>query len=126
MENKKTNPVFSLDTQTAIMRLGGHKEIYIRMLRYFEPEFSDIADKIDLCLKSSDHKTAVRLAHSTKGAAGNIGSTALWDIAFALEKAIAHKDSSIEDCLVAFRKQLTVTVTAVSDFLAAENQTLKK
>jgi two-component system sensor histidine kinase/response regulator len=125
METEKKAQITRLDTQAAIKRLGGHTEIYFRMLRYFEPEFSDNAEKIDQCLKKSDFKTAERLAHSTKGAAGNIGSADLWDIAFALEKAIAQKKSDIDQCLAAFRKELALTVTAVSDFLAAEDPSSK-
>jgi HPt (histidine-containing phosphotransfer) domain-containing protein len=122
MQRKEPAPVVELDMQTAIQRMGGHREIYYRILRFFAPEFGDAAEQIVHHLNVSDFRSAERLAHSTKGAAGNIGATVLAGIALSLEKAIAARDETIPHQLAALQKELASTVIAVSKLLEREDQ----
>jgi signal transduction histidine kinase/DNA-binding response OmpR family regulator/HPt (histidine-containing phosphotransfer) domain-containing protein len=106
------------DVQGALQRLGGRKELYIKLLTRFRPEFGDADDTIRQCLETGDIDTAKRTVHSIKGAAGNIGAMALSEASADLERAIAGKAQELCARMEHFKKALNLALDFISAFLA--------
>lgn len=119
---KWSNPRMELDVQGALTRLGGRKDLYLKMLRRVEPEFGDVRAAIDRSLAEKDFATARRLAHSTKGVAGSIGAMDLFEAASKLERAIYNQSPQIDDLLVQFQSALDASCDSISAFLANPEQ----
>jgi two-component system sensor histidine kinase/response regulator len=114
-----------LDVREVLKRLGGRKNIYLVMLKTFEPECGKADETIRRCLAAGDMETAERTAHSVKGTAASIGATALYDAALNLEKAIFDKGPDIDGCFERFKKELDNALETVSEFVATEQKQQK-
>jgi signal transduction histidine kinase/DNA-binding response OmpR family regulator/HPt (histidine-containing phosphotransfer) domain-containing protein len=77
-----------IDTQTALKRTGGNRKRYESLLRRFADSQSGAMSGMRAALAASDFPTAQRAAHSLKGAAANLGATALAEAAAHAEAAI--------------------------------------
>jgi PAS domain S-box-containing protein len=115
--------VAGLNTKEGLMRVAGNKKLYLKLLRQFSKTEIDAAQRIASALAENDRSRAERLAHSVKGAAGNLGASAVQNAAANLEKAIASSASdaeievwraSLEDCLGSLIRGLE-PVRAASD-----------
>ena len=91
-----------------LVRVAGNKKLYRKLLRQFSKTEADAAQRIASALAENDRALAERLAHSVKGAAGNLGASAVQNAAANLEKAIASSApaaeievwrASLEECL---------------------------
>ncbi len=88
--------VEGLDTKDGLMRVGGNKKLYLKLLQQFTDQQAYAADEIAKALQTNDFPLAERTAHTVKGVAGNLGARELQQIAAILEKAIAVKSSTQE------------------------------
>ena len=61
-----------IDLQSGLNRLGGNQELYLKLLDKFHKNHKYDIEEIHYALKHEDLKTASRLVHSIKGAAGNL------------------------------------------------------
>ncbi len=75
-----------IDTAQGLKRLLGNQKVYINILRKFGQDFQEAAETIKNLAAAGKEQEAVILAHTIKGAAGNIGATELQATAAALEK----------------------------------------
>jgi CheY-like chemotaxis protein len=76
-----------VDALAALKRVDGNEKLYLWLLRIFLAQ-ADTAAAIGKALEEGDRELAFRLAHTTKGLAGNIGADALEMAAEALETAL--------------------------------------
>ena len=74
-----------IDVAAGLKRLLGNKKTYLRILRQFGKESQGAAETIQEYASQGKDKEAAMLAHTLKGAAGNIGAVALQEAAAALE-----------------------------------------
>ena len=81
-----TLEIEGVDTQSALRRTGGNPKRYEMLLRKFA-ESANVQEIRDAQV-AGDTATAARAAHSLKGAAANLGATALANSAADLETAI--------------------------------------
>jgi signal transduction histidine kinase/DNA-binding response OmpR family regulator len=79
--------ISGLDTKTALRRTGGNLKRYQMLLGKFGE--TNAIGEIRSALAAGDKPTAERAAHSLKGAAANLGATAVADEAAKVESAIA-------------------------------------
>jgi len=75
-----------VDTQTALRRTGGNPKRYAMLLRKFAESAN--VEEIRAAHGAGDTATAARAAHSLKGAAANLGATAVANSAADVETAI--------------------------------------
>src|SRR5581483_6303533 len=66
--------------------------LYRDLLRKFARDQASVPVALKAALAAGDHATALRLAHTAKGLAGNIGASALQAEAAALEEAIRQQE----------------------------------
>jgi CheY-like chemotaxis protein len=83
-----------IDTPTALKRTGGNRKRYESLLLRFAESQAGAARDIRDALADQDSRTAERLAHSLKGAAGNLGATSLAEAAARTEAEITSKQST--------------------------------
>ncbi len=104
-----------LDTASSLDRLQGNKQLYLKLLSKFSTHYQDFDLQLDSALDQPDKEPAVRLAHTIKGLAGNIGATALETIAATAESELQHDQRSVEtlDSLRAEVKNLLQQLAAI-------------
>ncbi len=109
-----------VDTQTALRRTGGNPKRYEMLLRKFAESAN--AEEIRAALAAGDAATAARAAHSLKGAAANLGATALANAAAEVETAIKSGQSA-QPLLDSLATKLRATVEAIRSALPNEQAT---
>ncbi|KQP22478.1 PAS domain S-box protein [Pseudorhodoferax sp. Leaf267] len=77
-----------LDAAAGLLRVGGNRALYLRLLRQFADKQADADQRIAAALAAGDSATAERIAHTVRGVAGNIGLAAVQRSAATLEQAI--------------------------------------
>jgi two-component system sensor histidine kinase/response regulator len=75
-----------IDVESGLRRLLGNRKTYRRILMKFRKDFLAAADTIKTLVSEENYTEAEILAHTVKGAAGNIGARELEGAAATLEK----------------------------------------
>jgi len=108
-----------IDTATALKRTGGNRKRYESLLQRFADSQSHALDDIRAALANNDASTAQRLAHSLKGAAANLGASALAEVAAVAEAAI-DSNQSITPALESLSRSLDKTIAAIRTALPTD------
>ncbi|MBD5406505.1 MAG: hypothetical protein HDR51_00035 [Treponema sp.] len=106
LENLKS---LGIDSDEAIKRFSGKRELYERLLQKFPAAARDL--EVVSFLKSGDYQTALANAHSLKGICGNLYLTPLFnaysDIVIALRSSeygkaaeLAQDALIMQDCVI--------------------------
>ncbi len=77
-----------IDEADALLRLGGNRATWLRLLKRFVENQHDVPAQLLAARTSGNDEEAIRLAHTLRGLAGNIGARPLAEIAGRLEKAL--------------------------------------
>ncbi len=87
MENRELENLPGIDIREGIDRLGGVRSVFITLLNEFCEEYASFQERLKNCVAKGDFKNAATLAHSIKGAAGNLSANRLFEAAKTLEQA---------------------------------------
>jgi len=79
-----------VDTDAALARVGGNAGLYLKLLARFREGQSGAVARIRAASGADERETAVRLAHTLKGLAGNVGADSLFKAAGELEQALKN------------------------------------
>jgi two-component system sensor histidine kinase/response regulator len=111
-----------VDTAAGLRRVLGKMPLYLSMLRKFAAGQRSVPDAIAAALDRNDSESAERLAHTSKGLAGNIGAAAVQARAGELETAIRRSEPLDRlDALVAqFAGPLAELIGRIEAALPAE------
>ena len=112
--------IAGVDTQSALRRTGGNPKRYEMLLRKFAESAN--VEEIREAHASGDTATAARAAHSLKGAAANLGATAVANAAAEVETAI-KAGQSVQPVLDALAAKLRTVVQAIRSALPSEQVT---
>lgn len=111
-------PMPVLDVESAISRMLGSRSLYVSMLDMFRAQLMTDIEQVHDALARGDQREALRLIHSTKGAAKILGAEHLgslsedaWD---AVQGGMPEHQS---EALAALVHGAAITLTAVDDFL---------
>jgi signal transduction histidine kinase/DNA-binding response OmpR family regulator/HPt (histidine-containing phosphotransfer) domain-containing protein len=102
--------ISGIDTKSALRRTGGNPKRYEMLLRKFAE--SAAVEEIRDALAKGDMATAARAAHSLKGAAANLGATAVAETAAKVEKEIQTGETT-PPALDGMAASLRTTVQAI-------------
>ena len=103
-----------LDSERAIVRLGGQRDFYSRLLPEFKRDCDGLPAKLDAALAARDHALARRILHNFKGVAGNLGANAAEAAAARLEYTLFDATpGDLASALQAFNAALTATLAAI-------------
>jgi HPt (histidine-containing phosphotransfer) domain-containing protein len=86
--------VEGLDTTDGMLRVGGNRTLYLKLLRQFIEAEHDAPARIRERLSVEDRATAERMAHTIKGVAGSLGAGAVQAAAAELERAVKEGSSA--------------------------------
>jgi len=114
-----TLQIAGIDTKSALRRTGGSRGRYEFLLRKFAESQTGAVEEIRAALAAGDPSTAERTAHSLKGAAGNLGATALAEVAAKAEAAL-KTGQGIEAALDSLALSLRAVVEAIQLALPSE------
>jgi len=84
--------IAGLDSEAGLRRVLGKKPLYLSMLRKFVAGRRHAVADLRAALDRGDVETAERIAHTTKGVAGNIGATEVLELAAAVERAVNGRE----------------------------------
>jgi two-component system sensor histidine kinase/response regulator len=111
-----------VDSEVGLRRAMGKPDLYRNLLRRFAEGERRTLERLAAALQDEHWPEAQRLAHTTKGVAGQIGAAALQDSAAALEDAIRAQapPDQLQARLQALRQQLEPLLQALEDWLSAQ------
>jgi HPt (histidine-containing phosphotransfer) domain-containing protein len=104
-----------IDVASGLLRLGGNRSLYRRLLGKFADNQRDVVRQIESATKVGDITAAIRLAHTLKGVAANIGAQALADAAAGFETEIKRSDQT----LAGVRRSLAVLAPLLETVLSS-------
>jgi len=109
-----------VDVTGALYRLTGNVRLYLQLLRKFMENQTGTAAALESALGSGDRSLAERLAHTTKGVAGNIGAYGVQEVAAELAASIRHNDPPelTREILQRFAKEMADLVATLREALA--------
>lgn len=84
----------SLDVEKGIALMGGKEDLYRRVLQKFAANQAGTDREIKAAMNMNDHQTALRLVHTLKGLAGNIGAQTLADRVIELEVVLKRAEEN--------------------------------
>jgi HPt (histidine-containing phosphotransfer) domain-containing protein len=100
------------DVTNAMRLVGGDQSLLIELLSDFREDMADVPARILAKANVGDLATARELAHSIKGAAGNLGAVDLYTIAAKLEGEFKRGDFD-KTTFAAFDDQFNKTMTVI-------------
>jgi PAS domain S-box-containing protein len=106
-------PIEGLDAAAGLRRVGGNRDLYLRLLQRFAAGQAGAARRVRQALAAGERTAAEREAHTVKGVAANLGLGALGDLAAALERAVRGAEGE-ERALAAFEPALARAVAALA------------
>jgi two-component system sensor histidine kinase/response regulator len=119
--------VDGLDSADGLRRVGGNAVLYVKLLRQFAGQQTDAVGEIRAALAASEAESAIRLAHTLRGVAGNLGARDVQDAAAAVESllrcgppagassaALAQLAAVLDPLLVRLRAALAMKSTAAA------------
>jgi signal transduction histidine kinase/DNA-binding response OmpR family regulator len=110
-----------IDVGAGVRRLMGNEAAYRKILLRFREEFQDAAERIKRLVSEGVFEEARILAHSIKGAGGNIGAEMLQGAAGELERWFKEGGSSLPDGeYQAFSEELNRVMGALSVLVETE------
>lgn len=92
---------------------GGNETLYQSLLVKLSTEYEGAAQQIRDFRDRGENDAAIRLVHSIRGAAGNLGATHLQDAAELLETALRNDGVDVPDVLDRFANEISSVVKAV-------------
>jgi signal transduction histidine kinase/DNA-binding response OmpR family regulator/HAMP domain-containing protein len=96
--------ISGLDTRDGLARVGGNRELYLRLLRQFASEQGSVLGRIADAERAGRPGDAERLAHTVKGVAANLGARDVADAAGQLERGF--RDRANDADIAAARRAL--------------------
>ena len=107
-----------IDVASGLERMAGNKRLYRDLLTQFVAKQQSVGNRIAEALENGDRHQAERLAHSLKGAAGNLGINQIFRSAGNLEKAIRESETGIADLLKDLRSAMDRQIRTIQTALA--------
>ncbi|MCX7173054.1 MAG: response regulator [Proteobacteria bacterium] len=114
--------IAGLDVANGLRRVLGKKSLYLSMLRKFVAGQRHAVNDVKTALAADDWGTAERLAHTTKGVAGNIGAGEVQALAAAVEQAVKEHQppEAIDAAVAALAPRLEQLIAEIAASLPAE------
>lgn len=109
-----------LDTAAGLRRVLGKQALYLEQLQKFVLTQSDAVERCRIARMGGDHALAIRIAHTLKGVAGNLGATFIQAEAAALEHQLKHaQDNDVTSALSAVQQAMDALLPALRAALPA-------
>ena len=111
-----------IDLKTLLAKFGGRRSAVGKLLAKFARLQRDSADDIAKALREGDTETAIRISHSLKGVAGNIGASALSEAAGDLEYSLGNERSVPKDMVERLAMELELVLSNIDSLESARKK----
>lgn len=101
-----------IDISSGLARVAGNEKLYVRLLRQVATDASKIREDLLVAVRNGDVRATREVAHSLKGAAGNLAITNVAEEAAGLEEAAK------EENIPAMVRRLDSLEIAMCDYVA--------
>ncbi len=115
--------ITSIDLDKGLKRLAGNQSLYIKLLRNFIRDYSDVMDRLQTLLANNDTESAIRIAHTAKGLSGTIGAIDLHQSFESLEEGIKQNRISLDTEFENSRREFIKVITQISEALPKKQDT---
>jgi signal transduction histidine kinase/DNA-binding response OmpR family regulator len=104
-----------IDSAAGLRRAVNNRELYMKLLHQYVTDFETAPARIRECLATGQQDEALRMAHTIKGTAGNLGANEAQAYAGELEGAIraGEEGTELEDKIVSFEKSHNKAVSSI-------------
>jgi two-component system sensor histidine kinase/response regulator len=111
----------NIDIENGLSRVGGNKKLYAELLEKLYKNNVNVVSEIKTAVQNHEKELSVRLAHTVKGVAGNLGVVELNKAAAELEAEL-KKDApvAIERTIAKFDSQLQKVLHEIGDWISAK------
>ncbi|MDM8549261.1 response regulator [Desulfobacterales bacterium HSG2] len=103
-----------IDIESGLRRVSGNRTLYKKLLRQFHKDNTNAATAYRESLERGDTEFVKLLAHTIRGAAGNMGAVALYEAASELESGIRENRPELDSLLHHFEKSLNQVLQSLS------------
>ena len=111
-------PIPNIDLVDGLKRVSGNKKLYVSLLEKFYNSNINVINEIKLAIIEPDQEKAVRLAHTVKGVAGNLGAISLNKAAAIVEAELKKNNYKNTDKLLEeFEKELNPVLSSIGQWL---------
>ncbi len=121
-------PLPGIDVDVGLTRIGGNAKSYRKLLMKFRSNQAAVPEQLARAIQGGDGELAIRLAHTLKGVAGNIGAQQLHTSAESMETALKDGDGETALALlpdVTEKLERVMTSTAVLEEMTRESPNAK-
>ncbi|MBE1302234.1 MAG: response regulator [Alteromonadaceae bacterium] len=87
----------SVDVERGLATTQNNKALYLKLLRRFSESNQNFGSEFNNAVEHNDDETAIRLAHTLKSTAGNIGAMTVYELAKQLEAALKQEEDRAQD-----------------------------
>ena len=106
-----------IDVVNGLNRVNNNKKLYQKLLLKFHASNKSFVDDIKEAFKSKDEELALRLVHTLKGVAGNIGANELQLTSVELERKLINNNfSDLNAVLKEYSPSLNLVLDSISDY----------
>jgi two-component system, sensor histidine kinase and response regulator len=86
------NKLQTIDIRDGLNRVNNDQQFYVKLLRKFRESNQTFVEKLTAELASQNMENVIRMAHTLKGVAGNIGATQVFTTARHMEELFKNND----------------------------------
>ena len=112
-----------IDMAQGLDRINNNKKLYKKLLLKVKRDYADAAEQLSFLIESNAFKEAIRLAHSIKGVAGNLGAKKLQAAAQVVEARLKSAPDQIlpgKEELEQFAREMAVIQEGLAIFKEEE------
>lgn len=110
----------NINIVNGLHRVGGNRKLYIELLEKFFNNNSNVVVQITEAIQQGNQELAVRLAHTVKGVAGNLGAEKLQQRAMELESSLKRELNGSQEILQAFEQELRPVLAELNEWIAGK------
>jgi two-component system, sensor histidine kinase and response regulator len=108
----------NIDINDGLRRMNGNKKLYLSLLEKFYYNQLNMDKQIKDAVKNKEKELSVRLAHTTKGVAGNLGAKNLSAASGKVEICLKNDDMENFDSIISeFQKAFEPVMTEILNWL---------
>ena len=112
-----------IDVRTGVLRIGGNKDRYLKLLEKFIENQKDAGGRILAAVQNGARDEAVRHAHTLKGISGSIGAVRLYEQAIELETMLKENgDAGLVEKIDEMTRTLDLTCRTLQSGMAREKK----
>jgi two-component system sensor histidine kinase/response regulator len=117
-------PVFQhIDVEDGLDRIGGNKKLYMSLLEKFYEKNINMVEQIKTAIQNKDQELLVRLVHTIKGVAGNLGAIDLMGVAAEVEENLKKIENEPgDDEFAEFEIKLNLALSEISIWKNSKNK----